>query len=52
MHKMGYPEKLGATLYGTVDDAILICRKGADTALKAFGDGRTVELTVNRERLA
>src|SRR3990167_9163717 len=50
-HKMGYSETLGATLYRYCDDAILICRKGADTALKAFAEmAERLELTVNREK--
>jgi group II intron reverse transcriptase/maturase len=50
-HKMGYPDKLGATLHRYCDDAILICRKGADTALKAFTEiAERMELTINREK--
>lgn len=50
-HKMEYPKKLGATLYRYCDDAILICRKGADSALKAFAEmAERLELTVNREK--
>lgn len=50
-HKMGYPEKLGATLHRYCDDAILICRKGADSALKAFTEmAERLDLTVNREK--
>lgn len=50
-HKMEYPEKLGATLHRYCDDAVLICRKGADTALKAFAEmAERMELTVNREK--
>jgi len=48
---MGYPDKLGATLHRYCDDAILICRKGADTALKAFTEiAERMELTINREK--
>lgn len=50
-HKMEHPEKLGATLHRYCDDAILICRKGADAALKAFTEmAERMELTINREK--
>jgi RNA-directed DNA polymerase len=50
-HEKGYPEKLGATLHRYCDDAILVCRKGADTALKAFIEmAERMELIVNREK--
>jgi len=50
-HKMEHPEKLGATLHRYCDDAILICRKGAEAALKAFTEtAERMELTINREK--
>lgn len=50
-HTKGHPEKLGASLHRYCDDAILVCRKGADTALKAFIEmAERMELTVNREK--
>ena len=50
-HKRGYPEKLGATLHRYADDAVLVCRKGATGALRAFEAlaGR-MGLTVSHEK--
>jgi RNA-directed DNA polymerase len=50
-HKRGYPEKLGATLHRYADDAILVCRKDATRALRAFESiAERMGLTVNREK--
>jgi RNA-directed DNA polymerase len=50
-HKRGYPEKLQATLYRYCDDAILVCRKSAYPALKAFKSiASQMELTVNEDK--
>ena len=50
-HEKGYPEKLGATLHRYCDDAVLVCRKEAMPALKAFIEmAERMELTVNREK--
>ncbi|MCX7342774.1 MAG: reverse transcriptase domain-containing protein [Proteobacteria bacterium] len=50
-HRMGYPEKLGATLHRYCDDAVLICRKGATDVLKTFTEiAKRMDLTVNEEK--
>lgn len=50
-HKRKYPEELGATLHRYADDAILVCRKSATQALRAFeGITQRMELEVNREK--
>lgn len=50
-HKRGYPEKLGASLHRYADDAILVCRKGAEQALEAFAAiASRMGLTINREK--
>lgn len=50
-HKLGYPEKLGATLWRYADDAILVCRKSAQEALEAFtAIAQRMELTLNNEK--
>lgn len=50
-HKRGYPQKLGATLHRYCDDAILVCRRDATQALKAFeAIARRMGLEVNHEK--
>jgi group II intron reverse transcriptase/maturase len=50
-HRRGYPEKLGATLHRYADDGILVCRKDATQALRAFeGIAGRMGLTINREK--
>jgi len=50
-HKRGYPEKLGASLDRYADDAILVCRKSAYPALRAFeGLAQRMGLKLNGEK--
>ncbi|HEY4673806.1 MAG TPA: group II intron reverse transcriptase/maturase [Nitrososphaerales archaeon] len=50
-HEKECPEKIGATLHRYCDDAILICRKGANPALDAFAKmAKKMELTINQEK--
>ena len=50
-HRMGYPEKLGATLHRYCDDAVLICLKGPTPVLQMFTEmADKIGLTVNREK--
>ncbi len=50
-HKREYPEKLHATLHRYCDDAILVCRKDAYSALAAFkAIARRMELTLNEDK--
>ena len=50
-HSRRYPEQLGATLHRYADDAVLVCRKNAQTALAAFeGIARRMDLTLNRDK--
>src|SRR5260363_307753 len=45
------PEKLGATLHRYADDAVLVCRKSAQTALQAFSEmAREMRLTLNSKK--
>ncbi len=50
-HDRGYPDKLGATLHRYADDVLLVCRKKAEQALKAFeGITTRMGLTLNRDK--
>src|SRR3990167_943462 len=50
-HKRGYSEKLQATLHRYADDAILVCRKSAYSALSAFkAIAKQMELTLNEDK--
>jgi RNA-directed DNA polymerase len=50
-HKRKYPEKLHATLHRYCDDAILVCRRSAYSALAAFKSiAKRMELTLNEDK--
>lgn len=50
-HTKELPEKLGATLHRYCDDAVLICRKSATSALEAFASmAKEMKLTMNQEK--
>ncbi len=50
-HKREYPQKLQATIHRYCDDAILICRGNATSALGAFvAISKRMGLTVNQEK--
>lgn len=50
-HTQELPEKLGATLHRYCDEAVLICKKSATSALEAFaGMANKMKLTINQEK--
>ena len=50
-HKREYPQKLQATIHRYCDDAILICRRSAISALGAFvAISKRMGLTINQEK--
>lgn len=50
-HKRKYPQTLQATIHRYCDDAILVCRKSAKSALGAFvAIARRMGLTINQEK--
>jgi len=50
-HKKGCPEKYGATLHRYADDAVLVCRRSAYPALRAFETiAERMGLTLNRDK--
>ena len=50
-HKRGYPEKVGATLHRSADEAILVWRKSAEHALQAFAaSALRMDLPSNRAK--
>lgn len=50
-HTQKHPEKLGANLHRYCDDAVLVCKKSATSALEAFADmANKMKLTINQEK--
>ncbi len=50
-HSRKYPEKLGATIHRYADDVIIVCRKNAEGALRAFvAIAKRLDLTINTQK--